>query len=227
MTLLVVSAESYELAPIRQQCRWMRRTSFGFSADWREYRLVAACGGPGPDLAVEAMTAAMKNIRPDALISAGVCGGLEPGLRIADVFVGREVSFRGRSFSCTQPRTLKRFISGVLICHDRVVVTAEEKGRLAGEGFAAVDMESGPVAARAAHDGLPFYCIRAVSDLADENLAIDFNDMRDSAGRFSNARIVRAALANPFQLAPALARIRRNTRLAANALGDFLANCRF
>jgi len=225
--LLVVAAEPYELALLMQQCRWVRRTPFGYSGDWREYRLLAAHAGPGPELALEAMTQAMQSVRPDAVISAGVCGALDPAMRIADIFVAREIVFRGRHFSCTSLRTIKEHREGVLACQDRVAVTAEEKKTLAGTGCAAVDMESGAVAARATQDGLPFYCIRGVSDLADETFEIDFTEMRDSAGRFSRGKIVRAALGDPFRLMPALARIRRNTRLAASALGEFLADCRF
>lgn len=225
--LLFVAAEPYELAPLLQQCRWVRPTGFGHSADWREHRVLAAACGPGPELVVEAMTQAMTSVRPDAVISAGVCGALDPALRIGEIFVAGDVMFRGRRYSCAQPRTTRRHAGGVLSSQDRVVVTAQEKQALARTGCSAVDMESGAIAARAAQDGLPFYSVRAVSDLAGESFPIDFNEMRDPAGRFSRIKIIRAALADPFGRAAALWRIRHNTRLAAHALGDFLADCGF
>jgi adenosylhomocysteine nucleosidase len=224
--LLCVAAETYELAPLLAQSRWIRRTSFGYSADWGEHRLVAAFG-TGPESALEAMKLAMKTTKPDAVISAGVCGALKPFLRVGDIFVADEIVFRSRHYSCTRPRTLKPYSSGVLTSQDRVAVTAAEKATLAANGCSAVDMESGAVAAGLVNLGVPLYCIRAVSDLADEGFAIDFNEMRDSRGHFSRAKILRAALGSPIRLVPELRRIRRNTRLAARALGDFLADCRF
>ena len=226
MILLCVGAEDYELAPLMAQCRWVRRTPFGYSAEWREHRLLAALG-TGPEPALEAMKLAMKITRPDAVISAGLCGALDSSLGIGDIFVADDVLFRGRRYSCNRPRTLKPYTHGALLSQDRVAVTAGEKSALAATGCLVVDMESGAVASGAAADRLPFFCIRAVSDLADESFEIDFNEMRDSSGRFSRLKILRAALAKPIRRMPALRRIRRNSREAAQALGEFLADCRF
>ena len=54
-------------------------------------------------------------------------------------------------------------------------------------------MEAAGVA-RAAEDlGVPFYCIRAVSDLAGEDFANDFNAALTPDGRFSTLRLVAGA----------------------------------
>jgi len=93
-------------------------------------------------------------------------------------------------------------------------------------GAAAVDMESAALSKKAAEWGVPFYAIRAVSDRAEEDMPLDFNTYRDAAGRFSRARIALAALARPFTTIPALLRLDRNCRIAADSLGDFFADCR-
>ncbi len=87
-------------------------------------------------------------------------------------------------------------------------------------------MESAAIARKAAEWGVPFYAIRAVSDTALEDMPLDFNLYRDAAGRFSRTRIALAALARPFTRVPALLRLDRNCRIAAESLGDFFADCR-
>jgi len=119
------------------------------------------------------------------------------------------------------------FFTGPLISQDRVACSVEEKRALHQTGAAAVEMEAAAVQQVARDAGLPFYCVRVVSDTASETLALDFNRMRDEVGRFSRSRIVVAALRNPLQLFPQLMRLDRNCKSASNALGDFLAHCRF
>jgi hypothetical protein len=109
-----------------------------------------------------------------------------------------------------------------------VAVTAEEKRALREEtGAIAVDMEAEAVRDRAAALGVPYACIRVVSDTAGENLPLDFNRYRDAEGRFSRTRIAFAAMARPFSVMPAILEFDRRCQQASLALGDFLADCRF
>jgi len=91
----------------------------------------------------------------------------------------------------------------------------------------AVDMETATIRKKAAEWDLPFLCIRAVSDRAGDTLPLDFNRYRDARGDFSRTRIALAAVARPFTVMPQLIEFDRNCRRAADALGDFLADCRF
>ena len=88
-------------------------------------------------------------------------------------------------------------------------------------------MEALAVGSRAASLGIPFYCIRAVSDSASDGFEIDFNRMRDSSGRFHLPRIVLHAMAKPMQRFPELLKLKRNSESAAKALGEFFDDCRF
>jgi adenosylhomocysteine nucleosidase len=83
-------------------------------------------------------------------------------------------------------------------------------------------------AARAAQDlGVPFYCIRAVSDLADENFVNDLNASFMPDGRISVVRLMFGALRNPPKHIGELVRLNKRAAVAANNLGEFLANCAF
>ena len=88
-------------------------------------------------------------------------------------------------------------------------------------------MEAAALLDRAQRWGVPFYCVRAVSDAANEDFAVDFNAARDKEGRFRPERIVAQALRRPLSGIPELLRLRRNAGLASIALGEFLGNCGF
>jgi adenosylhomocysteine nucleosidase len=159
-----------------------------------------------------------KRMEVSGMISTGFCGALDPALQVGDIVV------------CGQPPAAPSspFTSGEVVSADRVAVTALEKGALrARTGAIAVDMEAASVARKATQWGVPFYCIRAVSDTAFEDLPLDFNLYRDSEGRFGRTRIALAALMRPFTAVPGLLRLDHNCRVAAKALGDFFADCRF
>ena len=90
-----------------------------------------------------------------------------------------------------------------------------------------MEMEAAGVAARASEKGIPFFCVRSVSDTAAEDLVLDFNTYRDREGRFSRLRVAGAALRRPWSLIPGLLRLNRNSLAASESLGDFLVDCRF
>jgi hypothetical protein len=113
-----------------------------------------------------------------------------------------------------------------VISLDRVAISADEKRQLRELGGCAVEMEASGVGREAAALGIPFYCVRVVSDTAAEDMAIDFNLYRDAEGRFSRMRIAAAAVMQPSRI-PRLRKFDAQCRLASTSLGGFLANCRF
>jgi adenosylhomocysteine nucleosidase len=123
--------------------------------------------------------------------------------------------------------SLSRTATGVLISIDHVADTAAEKCNLRAMGASIVDMEAAGVARVAEDLSLPFYCIRAVSDLAGENFESDFNAALGADGRFSTSRLVRGAIESPRKRFAELLRLQRRTALASKKLGDFLADCKF
>ncbi len=183
------------------------------SKDGVKWRLVA--NGPGPRCVEEVLRQKMDVI---GILNTGFCGALEPSLRIGDIVVwGRAPQ------GCAGG-----FVSGEISSSDRVVATVEEKRRLREKtGAIAAEMEAGAVKKIAEDWGVPFYCIRAVSDTANEDMPLDFNLYRDSAGRFSLPRIALAAMSRPFTRIPALKRLEANCNVASESLGAFFADCRF
>ena len=197
----MVAAETRELAGIRK---------YAAGGPW-----VLMASGPGPRLVIEALRE-RRNV--EGIVSAGFCGALDPALAVGDIVVSGEAPKAARA----------AFRRGEILSSDRVVVTAEEKRALRGKtGAMAIEMEAAAVEAKAREWGVPYRCVKVVSDTAAENMPLDFNLYRDAQGRFSRVRIALAALGRPFTAIPALLRLDRNCRLAAEKLGEFFAHCEF
>jgi adenosylhomocysteine nucleosidase len=220
-TILMVASEPREFSGILRRCRGVRRLGWPLwcarRGELNGSRLLLVADGAGKH-AGAAAELAMREETPEAVVSVGICGALDPTLAAGDIFVPVDAA---------PPKAYREYRSGSLLTTDHVVGTVEEKARLWKTGAAAVEMEAASVAPVARRHGLPFYCIRAVMDRADEGFTLDFDRLLDARGRFSRARIVAAALARPARSLPELLRLERQSRRAALALGDFIADCRF
>ena len=222
MTLGIVAADPYELAPFAKQlahCEGFtqvnRQAARGETAAGDAVRMTAF--GPGFRAATRAANAILAAGPVDLLISTGTCGALDPQLQLRDIVVDARF---------TQPQTEMGYRRGAIVSQDRVASTADEKRTLARQGVA-VEMESAAVREVAEHHHVKFACIKCVSDTAHESLPLDFNGYRANDGGFSKWRIVAALLASPFRLIPAIGQLQRQSREAAETLGGFLAGCRF
>lgn len=202
---------------------------FAAAADRESGRLVMVANGPGPELARRAMNVALEREAVSAIVSIGFCGALDPDLRVGDVVVGNKVIpvYGGDTLAAEAPRVNRTYSPRAVVSSDRVAVTVADRARLRNLGGSVVEMEAAAAAAVAYSRNLPFYCIKTVSDQADGDLVIDFNCMRGADGRISRGRIIFAALRRPFTAIPALLKLERDTRMAAQTLGDFLADCEF
>jgi adenosylhomocysteine nucleosidase len=204
------------------------------AADAMEFRgmprrddLVLKAGGVGAKCAAAAVDRALQEFSADAVISTGFCGALAPDLQVGDVVVGTEVEAGCRRFPALAPRTTRAHHAGVVVSIGHIARTAAEKAELHASGAIAVEMEAGAVAERAAARGMPFYCIKVVTDLASEDIANDFNSALRPDGHFDTMVILRSSLRQPMVRIPELIRLRKRCARAAPLLGEFIADCRF
>ena len=219
-TWLLVAAERREFDGIRKRMGDAKQlvwpgAKFACEAEWQGDRWWMLANGPGEALV---LTALKEKKDVDGMISTGLCGALDPALRLGDVVVSGNAHIEARA----------EFVRGAVHTIDRVAGSAAEKRNLRSQtGAIAVDMESAAVERKAAEWNVPYLCIRAVSDRACDTLPLDFNRYRNARGDFSRTRIALAAITRPFTVMPQLMEFDRNCRRAADALGDFLADCRF
>ncbi len=229
----MVAAEAQELTGILLHCRHSARlrwpVGFARSAELGGMQLFLVANGWGGRLAGEACETAWNKQRVDAVVSTGFCGALDPGLAVGDIFCATRVedadgtgSVEARSPGCS-----RRYLSGLLVSIDHVAQTAGEKRELRERGGSAVEMEALAVGLRARQWGVPFYCPRVVTDVAGEDLKLDFNAARNGDGRLSVARLLWAAARRPSPLVSELIKLYHRSHLAVRALGEFFADCRF
>lgn len=236
-TWLLVAAERREFDGIRLRIGETVEikefaAKFVCKGTWNGERWWMVANGPGRDLVNAALSDDfIREARSEgvlqAMMSTGYCGALDPMLRVADIVVSDDTQL----LTVSRPHALepaRPYVRGAVITRDRVAVTAAEKSVLRkNTGAIAVDMEADAVRARAAELGVPYACIRVVSDTAGEDMPLDFNRYRGADGRFSRTRIALAAMARPFSVMPSLLEFDRRCQQASVALGDFLADCRF
>jgi adenosylhomocysteine nucleosidase len=169
---------------------------------------------------------------PRLVMAAGFAGALQEDRRVGDVVLATELADeRGKSWRATWPEKLPDgewrppLHRGRVLTADRLVGDPQTKRHL-GQQFEAlaVDMESAIVAEECSCHGVPFGCVRAISEDAGTSLSPKLVSLL-SGGRIAPLRVAGVLLRSPA-LVPELMRLRKQTHLAANqlakALGELL-----
>jgi adenosylhomocysteine nucleosidase len=169
--------------------------------------------------------------RPKLVLSAGFCGALKPGYRVGDVILADDVIAEGEGWPVPWPGDLAAGEWQPPLHRDRLVSVPRLAGEAADKqalaerhGAGAVDMESATVARACQAAGLPFGCVRAVSDDCRASLSPKLVACL-SGGRVAPLRLLAATAASPG-LVPQMWRLAQQTRHAAGqlalALGELL-----
>jgi adenosylhomocysteine nucleosidase len=189
--------------------------------------------GAGPKPAASAIFRAMQ-AGPDATdfcISSGLAGGLRPEYRLAQVLAARAVESGTPVAGVNETiESSEALISFAAECGatpaekfhtaGRVIGRAAEKKHL-GEKADAVEMESFVILSEAQRRGVPAIAIRAISDLADEDLPFDMTGIFTEEGRISMP-LVLAQVAKHPQSISAVMKLGQNAKAAATQLATFL-----
>jgi adenosylhomocysteine nucleosidase len=170
--------------------------------------------------------------RPKLVLSAGYSGALQESYRIGDILLATEVvDLDGNCWPVTWPPALPAeewrppLHRGRLLSLPRLITTSEEKRSLGHQhAAAAVDMETAAIARRCSKQGVPFGCVRAISDEVEATLSPQLVALLNG-GRVAPWRVLTAVAKRP-RLAGELWRLARHTRLAseqlAKAVGELL-----
>jgi adenosylhomocysteine nucleosidase len=163
------------------------------------------------------------------VVSAGVCGGLDPDLGAGALVVPARVLGPDGEVLIVSPAIRTAVLervggerTGTLVSSNDVVATQGDKAALrARTGAGAVDMESAVILRRAARSGIAALVLRAVSDTATESVPAVLLGVVTPDGRIRALRALAAVLASPVALRDAL-RLRRGMRHALRAVGAAL-----
>lgn len=165
------------------------------------------------------------------VVSAGVCGALDPRLRPGDLVIPERVIDVAGVPHPLSPLHHRAAVAraggpastGPLITTRAVLTTSETKASLfARSGAVAVDMESAVIAARAAQSGYPALVVRAVSDDAGQSLPAEFIRLVTPEGRLRLAGALALGVTRPAML-PGAFELRRRTHRALRAVARTLA----
>ncbi|MET0413161.1 MAG: hypothetical protein ABW217_17785 [Polyangiaceae bacterium] len=243
----VVSAMPEELADLRRQLWGARRLrgNGDFLTGWLGSAPVAlGVTGDGERNAYDGLCSLLCTLDVRRVLVIGVSGALSQALELGALLVAErvlqesgeqvldaeEALVEGASRLCVASRA-------VLISARQLADTPSEKRRLLellaarrgvlpggapasgarGLSFAAVDLESAAYARAAVEAGVPWLCLRAISDTAEEALPALLNRCRDGGGAVQRGRVARGLLKEPGAV-PALLALRQRVRRCAGVL---------
>lgn len=237
MKILVTFALENEFAPWRSMrsfraVRWGKAAAYCAEIGGAEVGVLLT--GVGPRIAAlhaqDALSAEAGSIQ--LCVSSGLAGGLRSEHAIGCILAAREV----RSDTPARERetnvlecsgALLSFaeecgasIVGRFYTSERAIGTPEEKEHLS-QLADAVEMESFGVLTEAAAAGIPGVAIRAVSDLAQEALPLDMNEVFTHKGEVSVPRVLGQVARHPAAV-PGLVKLGKQSKAAAESLAHFL-----
>jgi nucleoside phosphorylase len=225
--LLILTAAELETRVLARQLELTALSGFGFRVFGRAGVRLGAVG-VGAARLDQRWPELVRGLDAPLVVSAGVCGALDPRLRQGDLVLPEVVLGAGGARHPVDPAARERVaarapgaLGGALVTALAVVATPEAKAALGRRtGAVAVDMESAAVLAAAARAGHRALAVRAVSDAASERVPPELLPAIGPDGRLSLGAVV-GLIARPRTLPRALA-LGRATRRALHAVAAAL-----
>ncbi|HEY2002861.1 MAG TPA: hypothetical protein VGG80_11095 [Acidobacteriaceae bacterium] len=211
----IIAALSGELKPLVSD--WSPQPDGAFLTQRGDVALIAVAKGIGIVRAEQAVSIAETYGSLNALVSIGWAGGASCGVQPGMAYEVGEVidpASGERYATSAGPSPIK------LVTLDHVAGREEKRKVAESYGASLVDMEAVAVARLARARGLPFYCWKAVTDIATEDLP-DFNYFLDQEKQLRTRQVATYALTHPRYVAPLL-RMGRNSKSGAEALAHAL-----
>jgi nucleoside phosphorylase len=209
MTTLVCFALKEEAAPFRKMAAGTVAAAQAASI------LITGIGRRNAEKSVREFLATHS---PELVLTCGFAGGLNPDLKLGDVVfelstLNSQLSTR---LSAAGAKPAKIF------CADRITTTVAEKKKLRVEtGADAVEMESGTIHAVCRERGILCATVRVISDMANEDLPLDFNQLFKPDKSLDFGKLAWAIARSPGKIG-ALLKLQKRSRFAAEQLASVL-----
>lgn len=237
MKILVAFALENEFAPWRDLRKFhaaMWGGVDGYAAQIGGAEIAVVLTGVGPKPAARKISNVLRGEADSfgCCISSGLAGGLQPDYKIGQILAARAVVFgeiesdrggavtKGSEALISFAEELGATLAEHFVTEGRVITRAEEKKALS-EVADAVEMESFEILRAARDKAIPAVAIRGISDVADQDLPLDLNDVFTDEGQLSIPRVM-AQVAQRPQAMPALMRLAQDSKRAATELCRFL-----
>lgn len=232
----VLFALHREASPFRRQLRGGHKVRsapcpalLGTAASGDILIAVTGPGEPSTNAALSWLLSPEAPCLPSVVVAAGFCGSLQASLHSTDLILATEVlHLEGTAWQTTWPADVPAACPQIqparLVSIPSPVTSREAKMTLARRsGAAAVDMESAAAARICSEHGVPFGCLRAVSDDVDTPLSAELLECVPG-GRVSASRLSRLLLRHP-RVTKDLWLLARTTRGASQRLAVALNHC--
>lgn len=178
------------------------------SGRYKGHEVILTESGIGKVAAASATALMIDNFEPDLVVNTGSAGALDPDLKIGDEVIGTQVAYSDVDVTVfgyaygqvpnkplyyeADPTVVKDFEQlapvkeGLIVSGDQFVQDTAKKRILTHFPEALVaEMEAAAVAQVAYQFGTPFIVLRGVSDLANGDSGVVFDDYVVEAGRAS------------------------------------------
>jgi adenosylhomocysteine nucleosidase len=233
IAILILTAVELEARALARQLELPPLRALSFPAFGRERVRLAPIGLRGA-LVDARWISLVEGLGAPLVISAGVCGALDPRLRPGDLVIPERVvdaAGVGHPAAPTHHRAALASAgatawTGALATSRDIVATPESKAELrARSGAVAVDMESAVILAAAARCGCPALVVRGVADDAGQCLPRELARLVTPEGRLRLAGALALGVTRPAMLSGAFGlgqRTRRALRAVARALAAMI-----
>jgi len=163
------------------------------------------------------LVARLNQFTPRRVLTCGFAGGLDPALAAGDVLCSTDNEGLRDELTAAGARPVKFY------CATRIATKVAEKLELRRTtGADAVEMESEAIHTICCERGIPCATVRAISDTANEDLPLDFNQLSKPDLSLDFGKLLWAITKSPGKI-PGLLRLQKNSNLAALRLAEVLA----
>jgi nucleoside phosphorylase len=235
MRILVTFAIDAEFAPWRSRHPFVpyefddsgRKRDFDlFKANIASAEVTVLLTGMGRDSAISSLKSVPCGIY-DLCISTGLAGALDPCLNLKEIVVCSAAETLDQSCKALSESELLDLATSCgakpvekFLTSEAIVATADEK-ILLQRSASVVEMETAHVMTAAAQAGVPGLGLRVISDLARQDLPLDFSQITDLRGHVKFGPLLKELALHPHKF-PLLVRFGNQSRSAALSLADYL-----
>ncbi|MCU1427728.1 MAG: nucleoside phosphorylase [Actinomycetia bacterium] len=217
-TIAILAAMQPELKPLVRRLGLVKQRLGdvdGYRAEVRGVDVIAAVTGIGTTRATDVTGRVLDAVPVQHVVVIGICGGIDGVSAVGDVIVPESV-LNGITGNTYQPTAIPGTTpAGTLHTSDVLVGAPDDLAALVARGVIALDMETAAIGAAAEARGLPWSCVRGVSDIAgdtdDEILAMSGTD-----GSGDARAVARFLMKHPARVRQ-LGRLARGMRVAVDA----------
>ncbi len=234
--IAIFAALQWECRAVLRHLRRVSRGRLGAFTCWQgrasRHEVWVVKTGVGVRRAAAAVEAIGDPRGFDLFMSTGCAGGLAPELHPGDLALATSLLGDGTHEAMPTDAIQRararqaaaasgvRGVEGPIRCSATALVTANQKRLAAADGAIAVEMEGGPIAARAAVAHVPFVSVRAILDAAEHELHVPGTLVDPATGAARPLALAGHLATHPSAIGELLA-LRRMQRAARESLERF------